>query len=211
MARSKRKTTVAVLREILGLDGQQDYFATLIGKSPSWVRHASCGLLSLTREAAYQIAFATGVSPEWLLAGDVGKPPITSDHSSPYSRNAFLEYQTKKKSSFPELTDPLAEAATKEIPKSLLKILSAIHASGDVSWRLRENLESLEGFANHFDPENQVPHSGDGNRSFNPREAAFIRSVLRSTQAHLKNSKSSKIGPSFPNEGGEMARKQGNI
>jgi hypothetical protein len=197
MARSKRKTTVAVLREILGLDGQQDYFATLVGMSPSWVRHASCGVLPLTRKVAYQIAFATGVSPEWLLADDVAQPPMTSDLSRPYDRNAYVEYQNKKRASFPELTDPLAEAAAKKIPMSLLKILSAIYASGDVSWRLKEILESLEGFANHFDPENQVPHSGDGNRSFNPREAAFIRSVLRSTQAYLKNSKKSESSPSY--------------
>ena len=197
MAHSKRKTTVAVLREILGLDGQQDYFATLIGKSPSWVRHVSCGFLPLTREAAYQIAFATGVSPEWLLAGDVGKPPITSDHSSPYSRNAFLEYQTKKRSSFPELIDPLAEAATKEVPKSLLKILSAIHASGDVSWRLRKILKDLQNYANHLAPDDRSQPTEDGKGSFNPREAAFIRSVLRSTQAYLKNSKNSESNPSY--------------
>lgn len=129
------------------------------------------------------------MSPEWLLAGDVGKPPITSDHSSPFSRNAYLEYQTKRKSSFPELIDPLAEAATKEIPKSLLKILSAIHASGDDSSRLRENLKHLEGFANHFTPDDRSLPTEDGKGSFNPREAAFIRSVLRSTQAHLKDSK----------------------
>jgi hypothetical protein len=198
MAHSKRKTTVAVLREILGLDGQQDNFATLIGKSPSWVRHASCAFLPLTREAAYQIAFATGVSPEWLLAGDVGKPPITSDHSSPYSRNAFLEYQTKKRSSFPELIDPLAEAATKEIPKSLLKIMSAIHASGDVSWRLREILKDLQNYANHLAPDDRSQPTEDGKGSFNPREAAFIRSVLRSTQAYLKNSKNSESSPTYP-------------
>lgn len=198
MAHSQRKTTVAILREVLGPDGQQDIFAALIDKSRSWVRHVSSGILPLTRRAAYQIAFATGVNPEWLLAGDVGKPPITSDHSSPYSRNAFLEYQTKKRSSFPELIDPLAEAATKEIPKSLLKILSAIHATGDVSWRLREILKNLQNYANDLGSADRSQPPEDGKGSFNPREAAFIRAVLRSTQAHLKNSKNSESSPSYP-------------
>jgi hypothetical protein len=211
MARSKKKTTVAVLRGILGEDGQRDYFAKLIGMSHSWVRHASCGVLPLTRKAAFKIASATGVSPEWLLADDVSQPPMTSDLSRPYDLNAYLEYKNNKRASVPNRTDPLAEAVTEEIPEGLLKILSAIHASGDVPWRLRAILQNLEEFADRladdFKPDHQRSHTEDGNGSFNPREAAFIRSALHCTQAHLKKSKSSKASSSYPNGGGEPLRK----
>lgn len=198
MAKSQRKTTIAILREVLGPEGQQDIFAALVGRSRSWVRHTSSGILPLTREAAYQIAFATGVSPEWLLRGDVTRPPVTSEDCRPYDWAAFQNHQTRKKSTFPELADPLADAGTKAIPETLIKILSTIHASGGTPMQLCRTLEHLVGFTADFEARFSVPNDVTGAGSIRRREAAFIRLVLRSTLNLLKRPKTPKKSAPSP-------------
>ncbi len=126
-----------------------------------------------------------------MLAEDAAQPPTKLDHSTPYSRTDFVNYLAKKKLSFPELIDPLGEAATKTIPLALLKILSAIHAAGGTPPRLKHLLETFENYANHFENEFRFPEKTGKKSSFDPREAAFIRIVLRSTQEKLKRPKQS--------------------
>jgi hypothetical protein len=228
MARSQRKTTVAILREVLGPNGKLDFFSQLIGKSQSWVRHISSGVLPLTRRAAFRIALATGVSVEWLLRGDVSSPPETADRGRPFDLAAFENHRQKLRSDFPSGTEPLdiaksievmlltvshlsmprgflgnffalvhdsmpiiidrlTEVGSTEIPRSLVKILAAIHASGRDPTLLNGMLQDLEKFADHLEKKSGNPK--DRAKASTARESNFIRLVLRSTQAQLKLSK----------------------
>ena len=114
MATSKHKTTVAVLRGILGpIHGREENLATLASRSVSWVKKVSSGIEPLTEEAALDLQHQTGVSMEWLLNGDPAVPPIAAypsgcfgsipvkercgPHSSlpnsPYTYEVFEEYR----------------------------------------------------------------------------------------------------------------------
>jgi hypothetical protein len=189
MAKSKLKTTLSVLREILGNEGNQDLFSRLIGKSASWVRHVSSGELPLTREAAYQIGFATGVNPEWLMSGNVESPPTSYDSAQTYTFATFQNYLEQKKSAFPELVDPLGEAGTKIIPEKLVKILSAIHDAANNHRLLHTLLNSLESFAYQISASSAPPIRDPEPVETNARKAAFARLVFRSGLLYLKGEK----------------------
>lgn len=76
MANSQQKTIVSKLRAVLGpISGSERNFARLIGKSQSWVKKASAGIIPVPEESAVQISDATGVALWWILKGDTGIAP----------------------------------------------------------------------------------------------------------------------------------------
>lgn len=96
MATSKRKTTLAVLRSILGpVEGSEERVASLASRSISWVKKVSAGLEPLTEEAALQLQSATGVSLDWLLGTDPNVSPTAFtpvapiDPPAPYNLGVF--------------------------------------------------------------------------------------------------------------------------
>jgi hypothetical protein len=92
MATSKHKTTLAVLRSILGPGaGGEARFAKKIGRSVSWVKKASCGTIPLTRDAALAIAYETGINHRWLIMGDTSKPPIDKE-GNPYTTESYANH-----------------------------------------------------------------------------------------------------------------------
>ncbi|MEP6603661.1 MAG: hypothetical protein ABJB69_06925 [Spartobacteria bacterium] len=102
MALSQRKTTVAVLRGILGrIHGGEVRFAKLAGRSPSWVKKVSAGIVPLTEETARILGDATGISFEWLL-GPANRRPISGGLSrEPYTHKYFEWYRSVKQSGSP--------------------------------------------------------------------------------------------------------------
>src|ERR1700722_7063259 len=97
---SRQKTTVAVLRQLLGLSVEE--FGQLIGKSISTVTKLEVGLLKLSVETAVKISHETGVDVEWLMAEDPKEDPYSTDDESnrkePYSKELFERIQAVKKS-----------------------------------------------------------------------------------------------------------------
>jgi transcriptional regulator with XRE-family HTH domain len=97
---SREKTTVAVLRQKLGLSVEE--FGQLIGKSLSTVTKLEVGLLKLSVETAIKISNETGVDVEWLMAGEPKEDPLSTDEESnrkePYSKELFEQIQAFKKS-----------------------------------------------------------------------------------------------------------------
>jgi transcriptional regulator with XRE-family HTH domain len=95
---SRKKTTVAVLRLMLGLTVEE--FAALIGKSTSAVTSLEAGRLALSEETAFKISQQTGVSLEWLLHGDAKQKPYTGPSSNgttePYTKEVFERLQARK-------------------------------------------------------------------------------------------------------------------
>ena len=106
MAQSTLRTTVAVLRTLLGLTVEE--FAPLTGKSVSTIQSIEAGKrLKLTKDTAQKIAFETGVSLDWLLAGDVTVEPYSSledptGRPIPYSRTVFELIQSAKYKTVPK-------------------------------------------------------------------------------------------------------------
>lgn len=93
MALPQHKTCLSILRSILGPGaGGEARFAEKIGRSTSWLKKASCGQIPLTRDAALAIAYETGASVKWLLAGDATKPAVDAD-GNPYTLETYANYR----------------------------------------------------------------------------------------------------------------------
>ena len=93
MRTSTRKTTAAVLREIIGIKDQQ--WADMLGRSVHTVRALECGRLKLSPELATKMVHETGISSIWLLNGDPAAPP-TAQGGQPYTRAEFDKAQADK-------------------------------------------------------------------------------------------------------------------
>jgi transcriptional regulator with XRE-family HTH domain len=100
--RSQRKTTVAVLRLLLGLGVRE--FAELISKSGSTVTKLETGILPLSERTAQKIMLETGVALQWLLDGDPQEPPYSlnpSDHRKiQWTRAIYESRQAAKRGQF---------------------------------------------------------------------------------------------------------------
>ena len=98
MRPSKQKTPLARLRAMLTIEvgpkekmrvplSQKD-IAGWLGLSVYNVQSIETGRVRLTEQNAELIARQTSVDPDWLLAGDPAKPPITWD-GKPFSQDCF--------------------------------------------------------------------------------------------------------------------------
>src|SRR5580700_991782 len=96
---SRQKTTVAALRQKLGLSVEE--FGQLIGKSISTVTKLENGLLKLSVETAIKISNETGVDLQWLMAGDPKEDAYSTDEvwdrKEPYTKELFERIQAVKK------------------------------------------------------------------------------------------------------------------
>jgi hypothetical protein len=100
MALPQHKTCLSILRSILGPGaGNEARFAEKIGRSASWLKKASCGQIVLTNDAAVRIAYETGISARWLLAGDTAKPPADKD-GKPYTLETYASHRELMRDGF---------------------------------------------------------------------------------------------------------------
>lgn len=96
MALSKRMTTVAVLRGVLGsYHGREDKFAELAERSRSWVKKVSAGQEVLVDDAARVLELNVGISLAWLK-GDPSLPPISLT-GRPFDYKFFETYRAKRR------------------------------------------------------------------------------------------------------------------
>jgi hypothetical protein len=95
MALPQHKTTLSVLRSILGpFYGNEARFAEKIGRSRSWLKKASCGEIPLTGEIARVISYETGICRWWLLANNPKARPVDI-HGKRYNLKIYAFYQGK--------------------------------------------------------------------------------------------------------------------
>lgn len=93
MRLSPQRHTLAVLRILLNLT--QKEMAELAGCSRPTIQAVELGKLKLSFDLAQRIHFATGISSEWLLAGDVSQPPV-STHGKPYTKPLFEQMRAEQ-------------------------------------------------------------------------------------------------------------------
>ena len=148
VARSQRKTTVAILRDILGpVYGQEERFAKLIGRSVSWVKKVSAGIVPLTEETARVIEQGTGVPLRWLLGPGRGTPTVYAFSGKPsrqaYTRKYFEWFRTKLKDGQPVVQSGFPIAAF--LPDLIAVGVSAARSrkAALFLWRLQSFTERL--------------------------------------------------------------------
>jgi len=90
MRPSPQRHTLAVLRTLIGLT--QKEMAQLLDCSTPTIQAIELGKLKLSLDLAQRVQFQTGVHPEWLLADDTSKPPV-SGQDTPYTKATFDEMQ----------------------------------------------------------------------------------------------------------------------
>jgi len=135
MALSQRKTTVAILRGVLGpIHGQEERFAKLARRSVSWVKKVSADKVPLSERTARILEHETGVSLGWLLGSP--KKPIVDGAGNPYDRRNFEWHRARiKAGDHPRKT---AFALFKLVPL-IASIGGAAGKKGELSlfhWRL---------------------------------------------------------------------------
>jgi transcriptional regulator with XRE-family HTH domain len=111
MRTSSKRTTVAVLRDLVGLKTPE--FARIVGLSLSAIEKLESGRLKLSEEVAIRISQETGVSADWLLEGQTQVPPYTEasvllnlttrESLEPYTRDHFEHRRAHRN----ELLSPL--------------------------------------------------------------------------------------------------------
>jgi len=117
MALPQHKTTLSILRSILGPAGSESCFANKIGRSASWLKKASCGQIPLLRDAAVIIAYETGVSVNWLMHGDTTQSPLDAI-GMPYTIETYALHRSKQCGGKERLNDAFA------------RLLASYHATG---------------------------------------------------------------------------------
>jgi hypothetical protein len=140
MALSKRKTTIAVLRGILGpIYGREARFARLARRSVSWVKKVSAGVIPLNEKTARLVELETGVALDWLM-GTPDAPPVNG-RGNPYTSADFEWHRAGAKAGSPRIRSigfPFMYAL------KIAGIGSAAGENGKVSlflWRLRTFLD----------------------------------------------------------------------
>jgi transcriptional regulator with XRE-family HTH domain len=134
MRLSSKRTTVAVLRAMLGLSVEE--FASLIGKSAPTIRSLESGRLKLGEETARKIAKETGVSIYWLFAADPSKQPFSEDDLGvrfPYGKDIYEHVQARAAGALftpPEITPAVLHATTVRHCLDWLPIFAAAHKAG---------------------------------------------------------------------------------
>src|SRR5688500_12401179 len=92
MRRSPKRHPLAILRLTLGLT--QKEMAHLADCSTTTVQSIELGRLPLSSDLARHISIATGVSREWLAAGNPKRPIITDD-GHPYTCEIFEHFRAE--------------------------------------------------------------------------------------------------------------------
>jgi transcriptional regulator with XRE-family HTH domain len=93
MSRSKKKSTLAVLREIIGITAGQ--MGKRLGCSRHTINSIEINRIALGEERATKLFSETQISPDWLLANDPTAPPVSAK-GEPYTREISKRAQAEK-------------------------------------------------------------------------------------------------------------------
>lgn len=143
--RSRKLTTVAALRSVLGLSVEE--FADLIGRAPSSIRSLETGRLGLSEKTAQSIAEETGVALSWLLNGNAKQKPYTSTNEviEPYTRHHFenVQWIRTREGHLPKLAPLAPELRLRASLDAISQWISVYHhacedGDGDIAFFLMQ-------------------------------------------------------------------------
>lgn len=147
MASPQHKTCLSILRSIIGsVSGGEARFAKTIGRSRSWLKKASAGIIPISDDAAIRISYETGVAVQWLLEGNPKKHAVDK-HGDHYTKAIFENHRVFMSESY-DLEDAiLSERSMYESLEEILRIyltLQERNKGGLFSYRLKEAIDDLE-------------------------------------------------------------------
>ena len=88
-----QRTPAAVLRAIIGVSVNE--MAEFLECSPYTVHSLETGRQKMSEEMAHLLLIQTGISPDWLLAGDPKVPPV-SVLGAPFTKNVYETTQATR-------------------------------------------------------------------------------------------------------------------
>ena len=103
MSRSTKKSTLAVLREIIGINAGQ--MGKRLGCSRHTINSIEINRIALGEERATKLFTETQISPDWLLANDPKAPPVSAKGER-YTREIFERAQAENQKGFFEQGHP---------------------------------------------------------------------------------------------------------
>jgi transcriptional regulator with XRE-family HTH domain len=155
---NRKKSTVAQLRAILGprfskgeqLD--QERFAKLIRCSIHRLQNIEAGRTKLDEGLARQIADATGISCEWLLANDPEAPPVADVplQKVPYTLETFRRARIRCDIGVPTRRESIARARGGEYAMVFYAWMRALFSTKNADIALWRTGRFLEQLANEY-------------------------------------------------------------
>ena len=114
MKLSPLRTPLAVLREFVSRESGQHFgqkqLADLIGRSTATVQAIELGKLALSQDLAAVIEAKTGVSADWLLAGNLRRP-MTNTYGARFTLDDFDLHRATASMPSPQFEDPMLAAS----------------------------------------------------------------------------------------------------
>ena len=158
MAKPQSKTTVSVLRSIIGIPARE--LAKLTGRSIHTIKSVESGRLALSEELALKMSIETGICAQWLVNGDPHAPPLNDLPLPPDHRDSVFTkgYFEKRRADREEGLDELNRSggATMLDSARLWAINAAAVESGNgrlVRYRISKFLRELK---NEFGQSDEV-------------------------------------------------------
>jgi hypothetical protein len=192
MRTSSRKTTAAVLREIIGIKVRE--WAEILDRSQHTVHDLESGRLKLSPELATKINYETGII-RWLLDCDPAAPAVSADGRD-YTKEIFEEVQARKKH-FAHVEENKIKINALELFRVICAILvnanrkRNFHLAVYRTWKAIDELRAEFGEAKDFDSyEGVLAYVGD---ALALPVSAYLQDVpnlpalpLAATSAHLR-------------------------
>jgi hypothetical protein len=122
MRTSSRKTTAAVLRDLLRPIKVPEW-AEMLNCSPHSIHDIESGRLKLSPAMALKMSYETGISVRWLMDGDPAAPPVSADGQD-YTKRIYDEVQAEKES-FAHVKENTVKADIIEFSRKIGNILKA--------------------------------------------------------------------------------------
>lgn len=160
MPASSKRSCLAVLRSIAGIT-QRD-LAQFVDCAPVTVQSIELGKLRLSKRLAQRISLQTGVSLDWLLAGDYQTTPTCPrEPGEPYTKRHYQ--MTRAEISDPR-SDPSdlanAEAVVANAARQLARGLLTAYRRNQTIFLFYKLREFLEDFAAEFPPAKDLDPTG---------------------------------------------------
>jgi hypothetical protein len=142
MRTSSRKTTAAVLREIIGIKVPE--WAEILDRSPHSVHDLESGRLKLSPGLAEKINYETGISIKWLLDGKAEAPPV-AEFGGEYTKATYEKVQGQKKY-FARVEENNLKSDALEFLRTICNILLNANRKRNyhlVAYRIGQSLDEL--------------------------------------------------------------------
>jgi hypothetical protein len=152
MRTSSRKTTAAVLRDIIEIKVPE--WAEILERSPHTIHDVECGRLKLSAALAAKMNYESGISIKWLLDGNPAARPI-SRYGEKYTKAIFEKVQARKKHRAHVEEDQIKYNAL-EFLRTILNILTNANRKRNYHLAAYRTWKALDELHNEFGADEKI-------------------------------------------------------